>query len=286
MTGLKQLQERFQAGILAGDDAILGDVKDSARERRSVLFGVYRNAYVARLAEILGNDYSQVHAYLGDEGFAKLVRAYIAAHPSDRRNARWFGRHLPAFAKETAPFTSHPEIAELAALEKALDDAFDGPDATALAIGDLAAIAPEDWPRLTFQPHPTAIRLTFTTNAVEIWSALKDGISPPAPARQPEPQALIVWRQDDMARFRPLAAEEAMMWDETVHGVCFGVLCEMLATFAGEEDAGLRAATYLKTWIDSGMLTGCEIQQPLGEAQSGAPSFGAGNRASVRPVSQ
>lgn len=286
MTGLKQLQERFQAGILAGDDTILGDVKDSARERRSVLFGVYRNAYVARLAEILGNDYSQVHAYLGDDGFAKLARAYIAAHPSDRRNARWFGRHLPQFAKETAPFASHSEIAEIAALEKALDDAFDGPDATPLAIGNLAAIPPEDWPRLTFQPHPTAIRLTFTTNAAEIWSALKDGISPPAPARQPEPQALIVWRQDDMARFRPLAAEEAMMWDEAGKGVRFGVLCEMLATFAGEEDAGLRAATYLKTWIDSATLTGCQVQQSSGEAQSGAPSFGAGNRASVRPVSQ
>lgn len=286
MTGLKQLQERFQAGILAGDDAILGDVKDSAREQRSVLFGVYRNAYVARLAEILGNDYTQLHTYLGDDGFAKLARAYIAAHPSDRRNARWFGRHLPAFAKETAPFASHPEIAEFAALEKALDDAFDGPDATPLAIGDLAAISPEDWPHLTFQPHPTAIRLTFTTNAAEIWSALKDGTSPPAPARQPEPRALIVWRQDDMARFRPLAAEEAMMWDEAAHGVRFGILCEMVTTFAGEETAALRATTYLKTWIDSGMLTGCEIQQPLGEAQSGAPSFGAGNRASVRPVSQ
>jgi hypothetical protein len=97
MTSLKQLQERFQAGILAGDDTILGNVRDSAREQRSVLFGVYRNAYVARLVEILGNDYSQVHAYLGDEGLAKLARAYIAAHPSDRRNARWFGRHLPAF---------------------------------------------------------------------------------------------------------------------------------------------------------------------------------------------
>jgi hypothetical protein len=167
-----------------------------------------------------------------------------------------------------------------------LDDAFDGPDATPLAIGDLAAIRPEGWSRLTFQPHPTAIRLTFTTNAAEIWSALKDGASPPAPARQPEPQAFIVWRQDDMARFRPLAAEEAMVWDEAGKGVCFGVLCEMLATFAGEEDASLRAATYLKTWIDSGMLTGGQVQHSLGEAQSGAPSFGAGNRASVRPVSQ
>ncbi len=132
MTSLKELQESFQAGILAGDDAILGEVNDSAREERTILFGVYRNAYVLRLAEILSTDYEQVHAYLGDAGFSKLVKAYIAANPSDQRNARWFGRHLPAFARKTAPFADHPEVAEIAALEKALSDAFDGPDAAPL----------------------------------------------------------------------------------------------------------------------------------------------------------
>jgi hypothetical protein len=28
----------------------------------------------------------------------------------------------------------------------------------------------------------------------------------------------------------------------------------MVATFAGEHEAALRAATYLKTWVDMGML--------------------------------
>jgi len=286
MTRLKDLQERFQAGILSGDDTILADVQDSARETRSVLFGVYRNAYVARLVEVLGNDYQELHAYLGNKTFAKLATAYVAAHPSDQRNARWFGRHLPRFAKGTEPFAGHPEIAEIAALEKALDDAFDGPDAAPLTIGDLAAIPSEDWPRLVLKPHPAVIRLSFTTNAADIWSALKDETPPPAPSRLPEPQALMVWRQDYMARFRPLSAEEAMMWDEAAQGVRFGVLCEMVATFAGEDEAELRAATYLKTWIDGGMLAGCKSQQALGEAQSGAPSSGAGNKASLRPVSQ
>lgn len=260
MTGLKELQESFQAGILAGDDTILGEVNDSARETRTVLFGVYRNAYVARLAEILGNDYEQVHAYLGDEGFARLAKTYIDANPSDQRNARWFGRHLPAFARTTAPFSGHPEIGEIAALEKALSDAFDGPDGEPLSIDTLAAIGAEDWPHLTFRPHPTAIRLTFDTNAADIWSALKDEAAPPAPARLPEPQALLVWRHDLMARFRPLPAEEAMMWDEAIKGVRFGVLCEMVATFGGEDDAELRAATYLRGWVDSGMLTGCQVE--------------------------
>ncbi|HUU25293.1 MAG TPA: DNA-binding domain-containing protein [Methyloceanibacter sp.] len=260
MTSLKELQARFQAGILTGDDTILDEVKNSAREERTVLFGVYRHAYVARLAEVLANDYELLHTYLGDAGFDKLAKAYIDANPSDQRSARWFGRHLPRFAKDTAPFASHPELGELAALEKALADAFDGPDATPLTIADLAAIPPQDWPSLTLEPHPTAIRLTFTSNAADIWPALKNETQPPAPIRLPEPQAIIVWRQSFMARFRPLAAEEAMMWNEAAKGVRFGVLCELVATFNGEDGAEVRAATYLKDWIEAGLLAGCRVE--------------------------
>lgn len=260
MSSFKDFQDSFQRGILERDDTILADVNDSATESRSLLFGVYRNAYGARLAEILGHDYEQTHGYLGDEGFAKLVSSYINANPSDQRNARWFGRHLPAFAGETAPFSGHPEVSEIAGLEKALSDAFDGPNAKPLSIDQLAALAVEDWPRLTFQPHPTAIRLTFATNAAAIWSALKEETAPPKPARLPELQTMLVWRQDFMARFLPVDAEESMMWTEAAKGVRFGVLCEMVAMFGGEDEAELRAATYLRGWIDLALLAGYVVE--------------------------
>ena len=107
-------------------------------------------------------------------------------------------------------------------------------------------------------PNPTAIRLTFATNAADIWSALKNETAPPKPKALPEPQAIVVWRQDFMARFRSLSTEEAMMWNEAAKGVRFGVLCEMVATFAGADGAELRGATYLKDWVDMGMLAGCQ----------------------------
>ena len=47
-----------------------------------------------------------------------------------------------------------------------------------------------------------------------------------------------------------------MMWDEAAKGVRFDVLCEMVATFAAE----LRAASYLKGWVDTGPLTGFQLQ--------------------------
>ncbi|HEY9519916.1 MAG TPA: DNA-binding domain-containing protein [Methyloceanibacter sp.] len=163
---------KLPARILAGDDSILSEIKDSPKEERKVLFGVYRNAYVARLAEVLADDYEQVHAYLGDAGFAKLAKSYIAAHPSDRRSARDFGRHVPDFLKTDPGFAAHAEVAEIAALEKALADAFDGPEAEPLSLTTLAKVAPELWTKLVFTPHPTAHRLTFATNAADIWSAL------------------------------------------------------------------------------------------------------------------
>ena len=138
MSSLKDLQESFQRGILAGDDTILAEIKDSAKEERNVLFGVYRHAYVARLAEVLADDYEQLHAYLGDAGFAKFAKSYIAAYPSDRKSARDFGRHVPEFLKSDAGFAKHPELAEIASLEKALADAFDGPDAETLKLAKLA----------------------------------------------------------------------------------------------------------------------------------------------------
>jgi hypothetical protein len=161
--------------------------------------------------------------------------------------------------RNDATFAKHSEVGEIAELEKALADAFDGPDAPSLGIATLAAIAQEDWPRLVFVPQPTAIRLTFATNAADIWSALRGESAPPPPRRLPEPQAILVWRQDVTARFKPLGPEEAMMWDEAAGGTRFGVLCEMVATYGGDNGADFRAASYLKDWVDMGSLAGFRL---------------------------
>src|SRR6476646_10955110 len=49
-------------------------------------------------------------------------------------------------------------------------DTFEGPDAEQLKLAQLAEI----WTKLVFAPHPTALRLTFATNAPDIWSALRE----------------------------------------------------------------------------------------------------------------
>jgi len=252
---LKDFQDSFQRAILDGDDAILSDIPDGPRETKTNLLGIYRDAYALRLIEIIGNDHELLRRYLGEDPFADMARAYIASCPSQHPNARWFAHRLPEFLAATEPYVHRPVLAELAALERALNDAFDGADAPVLGMADLSGIAPQDWPRLSFVCHPTARRLEGKTNAGAIWVALKADEAPPEPVIAEAAAHLLVWRQDTTSMFRELGSEEAMMWDEAARGQRFGALCEMLATYDDPVGAPGRAAGYLKAWLDAGALS-------------------------------
>jgi hypothetical protein len=255
MSEFARQQSDFQRGILSGDDSILAEILDSPKEKREVLFGVYRHAYGSRLVDALRNDHELLHNYLADEMFEAMGYAYVAARPSHHPNLRWFSQGLPEFLKTTKPYSEHPILGDLAALEKALNDAFDAADAPVLALTDMAGYAPEDWNGLKFQPHPASCRLDGSTNVAAIWLALKNDETPPDAVTLDEPGRLLIWRQDTTPMFRELPPEEAMMWDEASAGIPFGVLCSMLATYDDPDGAAARGAGYLHGWVTSGLLT-------------------------------
>lgn len=256
MSDFARQQDDFQRGILSGDDSILAEILDSPKEKREVLYGVYRHAYGSRLVDALRNDHGLLHSYLGDEMFDTMGYAYLAAKPSHHPNLRWFSQGLPDFLKSTDPYSDHPVLADLAALEKALNDAFDATDAPVLGLTDMAGFAPEVWNTLKFQPHPTSCRLDVSTNAAAVWLALKNDETPSDAVALDEPGRLLIWRQDVTPMFRELTPEEAMMWDEAANGIPFGVLCSMLATYDDPDGAAARGAGYLHGWVTSGLLTG------------------------------
>lgn len=259
MNDFQRLQDEFQRCILTGDDSVLEKILDSSKEKREVLFGVYRFAYSSRLVEALSNDHPLLHTYLGDEMFDDMGKAYVAAKPSVHPNMRWFSQGIPEFLRATKPYSDHPEIFELADLEKALNDVFDASDDAVLAIEDVAAVPPESWNDLRFHAHSTARRFDLTSNAAAIWIALKNEETPPDPEVSGEPCRILVWRQDNTPMFRELTAEEGMMWDEAAAGIPFGVLCSMLATYDDPDNAAGRGAGYLRGWVEAGLLSGISI---------------------------
>jgi hypothetical protein len=255
MSDFARQQAEFQRGILSGDDTVLSEILDSPREKREALFGVYRYAYGSRLLEAMRHDHELLHLYLGDEMFDEMGYAYVKAHPSEHPNLRWFSKSLPDFLKSNAPYADHPVLSDLAALEKALNDAFDAAEGAVVELADMAGFAPEAWSELVFRAHPSAFRLNLATNAAAIWLALKHDGTPPDATALEQPARLLIWRQDVTPMFRELPAEEAMMWDEATNGISFGVLCEMLATYDDPDGAAGRGAGYLHGWITAGLLT-------------------------------
>jgi hypothetical protein len=272
---LAEIQDCFQKAILGDGAGLMAFIGDNSKTTRDVLFGVYRHAYAARLIEAAGHDYPRLKAHVGQDAFGELMRGYLTRHPSRHANVRWFGQQLPGYLATTAPFASAPHIAELAHIERALNDAFDAADAPVLGLDSLALHAPERWGDLIFTPQPAARRLDLATNALDLWRALKDENDAPAPGPLPERQHVIVWRVDGTPMIRALEAEEAMLWDEAAKGVHFAGLCELAATFADPDGAAVRVAQCLNGWIGAGMLSKARLMRARRRS-------GLASRASVR----
>jgi hypothetical protein len=256
---LAQLQAVMQRSILEGDNATLCFIKPTPNDTPETMLGIYKNAYVLRLVEVIGNDHEYLKTYLGDEQFGRMGRDYVKAHSSHSPNARWFAHRLPEFLAAAEPWSGHPELAELADLERALNDAFDAPDAPVFTFGDLQALDPESIANATFAIHPSMRLIKAATNAASLWSALKSEERPPKPELLPEPIDILVWRQGFASRFRLLGAEEFMALSEAAKGVPFAVLCEMIATMDDPDSAAMRAGGYLRGWIEAELVSAVSL---------------------------
>lgn len=257
--GLARIQADFQSALLDGGESLLNRLGNPARESKTVMLGVYRNAYVFRLADIVAEDFARLHTYVGDEAFFGLARAYIAAHPSRSPSARDFSRNFPQFVAAQAIARAAPLVAAIAQLEGTLNDIFDCADVAPLTLGDLAAFAPEEFGRLCFTPHPSALRFDAPGGSADTFTALSNDEAPALPSDYASTDRILVWRKDVLPHYRALAYEEAMMWDEAAKGVRFETLCELLATHDAPDTAAVRAANYLHGWIANGQLAAARL---------------------------
>jgi len=253
VSALAELQTAFQGDLLGRRDRAFTDrLVPTSKAGVEALIGVYRDAYLLRLIEALSDDHPAVLKQLGDDGFAALTRAYAVAHPSRHPSIRWFGAALPAFLGEAEPWSARPWLAELAAFERALRDAFDAADAQPIGIEAMAAVAPEAWPGLRFRFLPSLRRLDLGWSAVRTWQ------DESAPERLDAPLAWAIWRPALVTEYRSLEPDEAWALDAAASGATFAELCEGLLQWHAPEQAPARAAGLLRAWLDHRMLAAVE----------------------------
>lgn len=255
---LAELQSLIQRGILAGEGDALTLVRAPPRDTAAVMFGVYQNAYTLRLVEFLENDFEKLRLFMGEERFGAMARDYVTAHHSRTANARWYAHHLPAFLSTDPRYCAELALHDLSTLEQATNDAFDAADAPALSLADLAAVDRASIAAAVFSFASSVFRVSTKTSVADVWASLAPERPVPEVHELDAPAQIIVWRQNETSRFRTMTAEEAMAFDEAKSGVPFGVICEMIAMMDDQNGAAIRAASYLRSWIESGMICGIE----------------------------
>lgn len=243
------LAEQPQADSLLSHSLIGGPTLNVATG-----LAIYHNAYQARLLEVMVADFPTIVYWLGDEEFASLATVYIRQSPSRHFSLRWLGQGFAAFIQgHLVPEQGLP-LAELARLEWAFTLAFDAPEAQVLTVADMANLAAEEWPALQLQLAPCVQWLDCRYNSVAQWRAVKDLADFPASEALEQEQPCLVWRADRVCRYRSLSCAEAQGLRGMVEAQwSFAELCAELAV-TYHEGAPLQAVTWLKQWVEDGLV--------------------------------
>jgi len=248
---LRDVQARFLAGVIGGDAGAEALIVDDNRVGAARRLDIYRNNYRASLRDVLADHFERVHAWLGDDQFDNLARAYADANPSRTRNLRYYGGEFPGFLAHHYP--EDGELAELAALDWALRGAFDAADAVPLDAEQVGSLG-DDWIERRLTLHPSVRLLAHRYNTRAIWSALDEGEAPPEAVLLGTPVQLLVWRLGVQSQFRTLSEGEADALALFKVSASFTDLSARLIETLGEVAAMEALASWLGRWLADEVL--------------------------------
>jgi hypothetical protein len=141
-------------------------VKPNAQLSSFERLEIYNRQYWFRVIGAVSEDYPALHAVLGRERFDALILAYLRENPSTSFTLRDLGGKLPTW------LAKHPELAgarhklavDVARLEWAYVEAFDGTSIPSLGAAEFANLLPESV--LALQPHLQLLDLRYPVDEV------------------------------------------------------------------------------------------------------------------------
>jgi len=250
---LAELQQAFQAHVLAGDRAIAGVVPGTPGFATAARLAVYAQGYPERIVEALSQTYPALRSCLGEARFGALIHRLAYQLPSREFSLRYYGRELPDLIATRSRSPSTLGAAELARWEWLMAEVFDAPDQAALGESALAAIEPARWPALIFTLTSSLRRLHLQTNAIRWWASVCADEPRPSRWRVRRGTEWIAWRKGLTVRYRRVSSQERAALDAVAAGAAFGTVCERI-----ESASPARAALLLRTWLKDGLLTGVD----------------------------
>lgn len=243
---LLSLQKDFRSWLLSADT----DAAERCASGRAAGLGIYQNNYRSQLVGCLEGSFQVTRRWIGPSAFHRAVVRHIEDVPP----SSWTLDHYPNDFPQTLGrcFPDDPEVAELATLELALEQAFVAPDQELVTTEKLESA---DWDNAVLRFTQSLQVHDVHTNAAAIWSALTDDGTPPAEDLEVlGDSVLLVWRKGIQSQFRAAAPIESRLLTLARAGYRFSVLCQQI-----EGDDEIRArigGECLGTWLATGLIVG------------------------------
>lgn len=263
------------AGVSSEDarrsiDVAFGDLETVVNRSRSLTgaerLAIYGRAYYARLLECFRAEFPCLLHALGDELFNQFVSEYLRRHPPRGYTLNRLAENFPRFLAETRPDADAPRgrreswpdfVVDLATLERAFGETFDGPGLegeTVLRPRQVLGVPAARFQEMRLAPAPCLRVLAFSYPVAAYFHAARRGRKPELPA--PAETFLALTRRNYTVRFFDLSAAQyeflrALLNDSTVARASL-----QAAGAAGRDRAALEAEAraWLRDWAAAGFF--------------------------------
>ncbi|MFQ6005345.1 MAG: putative DNA-binding domain-containing protein [Woeseia sp.] len=240
------------------EDLVLPSQQLNSVERLSI----YGNMYFWRLTEILAEEFPTVQHLLGKKLFGNVVRDYVTRHPSTHYSLARLGSKFPGYlAEEADDFPDRKFAADVAAVERAMEDVFDARRVEPIQFEDLTVIPIDRWGDVRLQTIP-ALRLLQLNYPVNTFiTAVREDRQMDVPGETLGFVAVYrheyrVWRIDlDEQRFTLLAALQ--------RGESLGSALDLCASSPETDPAGLKDAIsdWFREWTSEGLFCRAQLDE-------------------------
>jgi hypothetical protein len=133
---------------------------------------IYRNTFLATLTKALRITFPASEKLVGAEFFEGAAQSFVEARPPGHAWLDLYGAEFPDFLRDFPAAASVPYLADVAALEWAVNGARHAPVQSPLDLARLAAVTANGQMDICFTPHPSVRLLRVRYPADLIWRAV------------------------------------------------------------------------------------------------------------------
>jgi hypothetical protein len=242
----------IEAASKSGTSGLKGQKAHSIVRRSKNLtslerISIYQEMYYLRLIEILEGDFSAVRHAVGEDEFPELAKAYVVAYPSKHYDLCNLGAKFSIFLRAAKSLKRRAFVADLAKLERAIEEVFDEKQVKALTVDELLSVPQDQWinARLSTVPSLRLISSRYPINAY--FEAVRAEEHPRIPA--PKASWLAVYRKKNFQVWRmELDRPQFAMLSALSRGKTVGQAVE--ACLEVPEAQSLDLASAVKGWFN------------------------------------